>query len=387
MSEIAKMISGWGRVGVQDAMGGRLVEDKAVVVKALRPTTHQYVALDGLRGVAALGVVCLHISEYFRLGFIPFHAYLAVDFFFMLSGFVIAHAYERRFKSGLNVGGFLKIRLIRLYPMIFLGVSLGTLVLLVVSVSRGGVSPFVVLQAAAMNALLLPTPVMTYLRPWAFPVDSPLWSLAFELWINILYAALFRWLTSAWLACTLIAGAALVVWASIAHHGLNIGFSWSAYYLGGIRVLFPFVAGVLLARFLRGAGPRWAWAHFAFLPLALVLAAPAVFDGYYDALAVLLVFPMILAVAARATPHRMFDRLWRALGALSYPLYAIHYPFVLVLSNFAHAHRLHGAALYLAALGTLVWVVVLTALVLKFYDTPVRRFLARQGRTRPVIVT
>jgi peptidoglycan/LPS O-acetylase OafA/YrhL len=349
--------------------------------------TKHYLALDGLRGVAALAVVCLHATLFFRLGFIPYHAYLAVDFFFMLSGFVIAHAYDRRLAGGLSLGRFLTIRLIRLYPLVLLGIVLGTIALLAATRFTSGLSKAAVLQAAVTNALLLPSPAMLNIRPSAFPTDGPLWSLAFEIWINVLYALCFRFLGMKSLGVALIIGAVLTCWTALTYGGLNDGFVWSDFYLGGARVLFPFVAGVLLSRVMRHREDGTSWSHLAFLPLLVVLVAPRFFGGVYDALAVLVVFPVVLAVAADAPPRARLDAIWRWLGALSYPLYVLHYPFIVVLSNLAHQKHVTGVALDLAAGGTVVFVIVFASLALRLYDMPVRRFLsgglARRSRGWP----
>ena len=84
--------------------------------------------VNGLRGVAALMVILYHIFEGFATS--PTdqrfnHGYLAVDFFFVLSGFVIGYAYDDRWKAGFKTKGFFKRRLIRLHPMIVLGFVLG----------------------------------------------------------------------------------------------------------------------------------------------------------------------------------------------------------------------------------------------------------------------
>jgi peptidoglycan/LPS O-acetylase OafA/YrhL len=89
-------------------------------VDALRGTPHQFATLDGLRGVAAIAVTSLHFR--FELGkFLLPHSYLAVDFFFVLSGFVLAYAYEDRLSEGMKPIQFLRLRVIRLYPLYLIG--------------------------------------------------------------------------------------------------------------------------------------------------------------------------------------------------------------------------------------------------------------------------
>jgi peptidoglycan/LPS O-acetylase OafA/YrhL len=347
---------------------------------AKRAETRHYPALDGLRGVAALAVVAYHAALYFQLRYVPPHAYLAVDFFFMLSGYVIAYAYDSRLARNMGVPRFLLIRLIRLYPLALLGICLGSAALLARARMDPALQVRAVLEAAAANAMMLPATALLKFRTLAFPTDSPLWSLAFEIWINLVYALLFRGLTRLVLTIILIIGAGLLLWASLAHGGLNIGFYFNDLYLGGIRVVFPFVAGILLQRVLFGGRQFKSnrLAHASLLPLLLVLAGPYTSSGLYDAVAVLIFFPAILYLGALAPAAAKLDRIWSALGALSYPLYVLHFPMVVVASNLAHQHHLRGPLLYLAACGTFAAAIVVSIAAYNIYDLPVRRFLTKR---------
>lgn len=336
--------------------------------------TRHYLALDGLRGIAALAVVLLHTTEYFRLPVQPGHAYLAVDFFFMLSGFVIAHAYESRLSLGMGVGRFLAVRLIRLQPLALLGVALGTSAYLL----NGGPRVTSVLLAAAANALLLPSPFLLSLRPWAFPLDTPLWSLAFEIWINLLYAVSFRILTRRTLGFGLALGAGLVLAVSLAHGGLNVGFAWRDFQLGSVRVLYPFVMGVMLSRYTHTGAGGATWAHALCVPLLLILFAPAFGGGWYDAVVVLLLFPALLLAAARAPASKHLDPIWQRLGLLSYPIYVLNYPFVVVVSNLLKSAHASLGACWVGAMATILLVVVFAALAERFYDAPVRAWVSRR---------
>jgi len=342
--------------------------------------TRHYPALDGLRGVAALAVVAYHISLYFQLAYVPSHAYLAVDFFFMLSGYVIAYAYDSRLAQNMTVRGFMLVRLVRLYPLAFLGILVGIISLLIATRMTAGLHIKAVLEAGLANLFLLPTTALLNIRPLAFPANSPIWSLAFEIWINFLYALLFRVLTRLVLTVILVVGGFLVVWAALAHDGLNIGFYFATLYFGGVRVLFPFVAGVLLRRALFDgrlrSHPTHA-GHAAFLLLIIVLFGPTFDNGAYDAAAVVIAFPIILYLGTLSPVSIRLDRIWSWLGNLSYPLYVLHFPFVVVLSNLAHHRHFHGVKLYLAAIGTFGAVVALSVAVFYIYDVPARRFLTK----------
>ncbi|HQT72637.1 MAG TPA: acyltransferase [Acidiphilium sp.] len=348
-------------------------------------TTH-YLVLDGMRGIAAVTVLAFHITEYFRLPFKPVHGYLAVDFFFMLSGFVIAHAYDRQLRGGMGFPDFLRLRLIRLYPLAGLGVLLGTAGYLVAASAPGGPDAGAVLQATLANALLLPTRSLLGFRPWAFPLDTPLWSLSIELLINILYALYFRWLTRASLLATCVFGAVLMGATALHYHGLNAGYRWIDLWAAAARVVFPFTAGLLMRRALRpsmAAAPgrlaRRGAAHATVPLLLLLLAAPLPMEAWFDIAAVLLAFPALVAAGAFATPSRRLDPIWKWLGALSYPLYVLHYPLVAGLANLTkhHLHRFAPEMALFAALASigLAWAAG------RFYDVPLRRWLTGAGRT------
>ena len=96
---------------------------------AFADTKPHYNILNGYRGVAAITVVCFHLFEAFATSHLDQkinHGYLAVDFFFLLSGFVIGYAYDDRWKT-MTVKSFLKRRLIRLHPMVIMGALIGAI--------------------------------------------------------------------------------------------------------------------------------------------------------------------------------------------------------------------------------------------------------------------
>lgn len=120
---------------------------KNISSAAFSDTKPHYELLDGLRGVAALLVVFYHIFE--GLSFaaggtlitVINHGYLAVDFFFILSGFVIGYAYDDRLGKSMSLGNFFKRRLIRLHPMIVMGSCAGCDILSVARLGAMGRHP------------------------------------------------------------------------------------------------------------------------------------------------------------------------------------------------------------------------------------------------------
>jgi peptidoglycan/LPS O-acetylase OafA/YrhL len=93
------------------------------------PQVRAFPAMDGIRGIAAILVALFH----FRATFLHYDnnvigdGYLAVDLFFVLSGFVLAHAYEHRFARGMTTFEFMRARVIRLYPLYFVGLAIASM--------------------------------------------------------------------------------------------------------------------------------------------------------------------------------------------------------------------------------------------------------------------
>ena len=286
----------------------------------------RFATMDGLRGVAAIGVMLYHYT-YRRHGGGLSGGPFAVDVFFCLSGFVIAFAYGERLDGGLGFAAFARARLTRLYPMYALGLLLG-----LVNYAAGGAvnAPGLVALAFVSGALMLPT-----FAPFAigfgaestnavlFPFNPPAWSLSDELLCNALFA-FFRprgWRLAATLAVAL---AAFIATGWVA--GAPAGWGRDNWWAGPPRALFSFYAGVALCDLWR-AGRLDFPLKAPWLPLAAV--AIAMFcptrPAWFLPLAVLL-GPASVALAieapASAATRRVFDRL----GALSYPLYAIHVP-------------------------------------------------------------
>ena len=364
----------------------------------MTPQASYFPLLDALRGMAALVVVLRH-TGYLWGGLVLPHSYLAVDLFFLLSGVVVANAYEHRLRAGLTVARFSLIRLIRIYPLYALGSMLG---LAPVLAALAGLAPQPVqgpLALALASALLL---LPDLAEPALFPLNPPAWSLFFELGANLVYAALLPhlgkrmlWLIVA--ACA--AGLALVLLADPGA-GLHGGYTPATLLTGGLRVGFGFFAGVLLwrahlgrnpARPVRAPGGR-AWQGAAgWLPVALaaalLLARPAApLAPWFDLGAVLLAFPALLYCAMQhgAMQGGLSARACAWLGALSYPLYVLHVPLArLVNGVLEKGLQVDVAASFpCAGLGFMALLLAACGLLERHVDAPLRRrLMARLART------
>ena len=345
--------------------------------------TRCYEALDGLRGVAAVGVVVYHVGTYAGAPALLPHGYTAVDFFFMLSGFVLAHAYSGRLPA-MAFGEFVRARLTRLLPLSVLGLALGTTWLVVrhAMLPANSVSNAGMLRAGVLNLFLIPD---FWSGPWpdrmTFPADPVLWSLSFELLVNLLWAGmLFRIATPS--LVRLCAGTAVALLLAVWWHGdMDMGVVPSTWPGGAIRTVFGFFSGVLLWRFRPEVRPSRAR---VWLSVALLVGAMALPDRHGPAgiAIVVLVVPAVVWLAA-STSYRSERPVFRILGDLSYPLYIIQIPAFAVfcgLLKASHAGNPKSAWTY-----AIVPPLMAAALALdRVYDRPIRRMIARRtARTGP----
>jgi peptidoglycan/LPS O-acetylase OafA/YrhL len=284
-----------------------------------------FVVLDRLRGVAALLVLVDH-AGCILLGrdLVPRNL-LAVQFFFMLSGFVVACGYEARMQAGMSAHHFLLRRAIRLYPLIFLGVAVGTGALLVTNPAFARSPDAFLTVLLAFVCWPAPEAGFSFGR---FPVNPPEWSLFFELAANLGFATVLPWLRRR--AVTLLA-----IGASVLYAALTIKY-WPGsmpFWCEGIGAAGAFSTGIALWRrhqdvaFLYQAPrPVLAWPVLA-LVFTAVCMAPLPLGPFVSPLAGLALFPaIILAGAAHGRSKGKPD----LLGALSYPIYILHWPVVLL---------------------------------------------------------
>lgn len=367
---------------------------------AFADTKPHYQILDGLRGVAALMVIWYHVFEGFATS--PFdqrfnHGYLAVDFFFVLSGFVIGYAYDDRWKSTMTPRNFFRRRLIRLHPMIVLGAILGAVAFIAQGSEKWDGTPVslsMVLLALLFNLFLVPA------LPGAgaevrgngemYPLNGPAWSLFFEYIGNILYALFLRRLSTKMLtAVVALSGAGLVSFAvfNLSGYGhLGVGWTLADNNLPGgmLRLLFSFSAGLLISRTFKPANIKGAFWICA-LAIILLLSMPYVggenrmwMNGVYDAVCIIMVFPILVYVGASGkTKSKISLRITKFLGDISYPLYIVHYPSMYLFYAWLWRNGYTFSQTWHVALALFFGNIVLAYLCLKFYDEPVRKYLTK----------
>jgi peptidoglycan/LPS O-acetylase OafA/YrhL len=362
-------------------------------------TKSHYAILDGLRGVAAVIVVAFHIFETFtggnHLKQIINHGYLAVDFFFVLSGFVIGYAYDDRWEK-MTLGDFFKRRLIRLHPMIIMGMIIGAIGFYFSA--SGAVFPGIskvpaweMLLVMLIGFTLLPIPTSMDIRGWGemHPLNGPAWSLFFEYVANILYALFIRKFSNKALSVLVfLAGCALIHLATTSPNGDVIG-GWSLDLaqgrIGITRLMYPFFAGLLLSRICTPGRIKHAFLWCSLIVIA-VLSFPRVggsehlwMNGLYDSLSIIFIFPLVVFMGASGEVNGKFaSKICKFFGDISYPIYIIHYPLIYIFTAWVVDNNVPIADAWPTGLLVLFASIAIAYACLKFYDIPVRKWLAKR---------
>ena len=327
-----------------------------------------FVALDGLRGIAAIIVAVEHASGIFGVR-MP-EAYLAVDFFFMLSGFVLARAYDEQLRKGMSARDFIMRRLIRLYPLYGLGV-LGSFGLALYQCWQSGAGSAALLVDFGTAILFLPSP----LSPNLYPLNDPAWSLLFELLVNFWFGVIGRYLNGFLLWSTVVVCAVLLVILVFLEGTLNFGALWRQFPGGCARVGFAFFTGVLLYRIWLTTPSRLRLpvpVVGAALLALLVLPIPHGYDALYASIVALGIFPLFIWIAASSPAPGIAGRACAWLGAISYGVYMLHMPIWHAAFAFGVPPTLsHGLLLLMAML-------IMSDLATRYFERPLRRGLAQR---------
>lgn len=367
-------------------------------------TKPHYHLLDGLRGVAALMVIWYHVFEgYAFAGGTTIdtfnHGYLAVDFFFILSGFVIGYAYDDRWGKNFTMKDFIKRRLIRLHPMVIMGAVVGAITFYIQgSVQWDGTHIGISMVMLSLLCTIFFIPAMPGVgyevrgNGEMFPLNGPCWSLFFEYIGNILYALFIRRLSNKALTIVVVLlGVALASFAifNVSGYG-NIGVGWTldgVNFIGGLlRMLFPFSMGMLLSRNFKPMKLRGAFWICTLVMIAL-FAVPYLkgtesicTNGIYEAFCIIIAFPILLWIGASGTTtDKKSTQICKFLGDISYPIYVIHYPFMYLFYAWLIKNQLFTLGeTWQVALCVYAWNILFAYLCLKLYDEPVRKYLAKR---------
>ena len=356
--------------------------------------TH-YEVLDGLRGTAALAIIVFHIFEMLvpdiQHNPMP-HAFLAADFFFALSGFVLGYAYDDRLsptappKIALSFWQFAKRRLIRLHPVVIVATTWGLVGYLIdpfvgdkqtvgVAISAGQLA-----LIFGLSLFLLPAPSLPNEFGETHGINGPAWTLFQEYIANVLYALWGARMTRGVHIGLCVLAAAALAWTANHFGDLGHGWSWKELWVAPVRMACPFLMGLLVYRLnLKVTIPQPFAVLSVVLVLVLILPLMGYWNGLFEAACVTFLFPLILVAGAGVTAESgAMGRLCRFIGQLSYPVYIIHYPLIYIFGHWVWSAHPDNTQIVPVALGLYATEIALATVLLYAYDLPVRAWLTRK---------
>jgi peptidoglycan/LPS O-acetylase OafA/YrhL len=368
-------------------------------------TKRSFVTLDGLRGIAALAVVTRHAPAYFASVSIYvtsdagtpvgpfFESYLAVDFFFVLSGFVLAHAYGRRFREGLTAVQFMTLRLIRLYPLYLLALAISAL-LGWRQLAHGETTYIAFFKNFSTELFFLPSPSLDDTSA-LFPLNVPAWSLFFELLANLGFGLVGVRLSNIKLfVIVLLAGLALSGAVAVGLFGFGAlregsmadGYQWRSFGAGCLRVIYSFFAGVLVYRLWCLSRPT-----FKVPPLAVVLLLIAILVAHpplnyqtaFDLIVTIAIFPIIIWLGAGCVANNPIASIFAWLGLTSYAVYVLQSP--LYYLTLRASSKMWGDTSNFGLTYGIIFVafVFVVAMIFdRYFDSPVRSVLTAHFASR-----
>jgi peptidoglycan/LPS O-acetylase OafA/YrhL len=303
--------------------------------------------LEALRGLCALIVVFGHAATLTNSALLFIRMHLAVDLFFMLSGYVMARSYENKLQSGMRTDAFLRARIVRLWPTMTVGVFLGFIMV------ASWANPLATVGVLLCNLLFIP---LVSGDNHVFPVVPVTWSIFFELFANVVHATILRRLPVPALAAIVLASATLLI---ARQHAPNPGVIGDEFLLGFPRVVYAYGGGVILWRVLRDRPIFPVWPALSGLLGFMAFTHFHLQGVVIDWVFIFGLAPMCIVLGLGSVPFKGFFRL---LGALSFPLYAVHGPILSFMAS-----RGFGMA---ASMASAIVVAFLTMRVLPMVGMP-----------------
>ncbi len=342
-------------------------------------TRKHFIILDGLRGIAALAVVVFHFMEWvfsdFSKNFIG-HGYLAVDFFFCLSGFVIAYAYDGKIQK-LGMIEFFKARLIRLHPLVVLGSVLGLLAFFLDPFSSEanayGIGALILLFLSSL--LMIPAPMMEERAFNLFGFNAPSWSLFWEYIANIFYALILSRINRAILIVLLVLAAGTL--SVVAYRAGNLLGGWAGnnFWDGGARVFYSFLAGILIFRYNLIIRNKFGFIALGILLMLAFVMPVLTWSWLAELLVALIYFPLLVSLGAGSTVSPRLKAVCEFSGNISYPLYMTHYWAIWIFGHYYTSVKPSMREVTYVIIGGVLFLILFAYLAMRFFDIPVRRYL------------
>ena len=369
----------------------------------------RFEGLDGLRGVAAITVVIFHIFEIFSgdpAHQIINHGYLAVDFFYALSGFVISYAYDDRWNK-MSLWDFYKRRLIRLHPLVIAGTFVGVCYYFFgecdIFPNIENVKPYAFFVTILLNILMIPTPKNFDIRGWGTTnaFDDTTWTLTYEYLINILYSLIIRRLNNVIISILTFLSAFLTINLTLNFDLFNVfknrdfrkytvigGWEISSceIYIAFARLLYPFFSGYLISRLKLKIQLSYSFIICSII-LSIFLCCPRIIDeskwitnGIYETIVIIIIFPIILMIGAGDTEqNQTIINICKFLGDFSYPLYITHIPLIYCLYAWYYFHKNDPKFNTICVcVGSFLIMIFNAYALIKLYDEPIRKWLSEK---------
>jgi peptidoglycan/LPS O-acetylase OafA/YrhL len=370
----------------------------------------RYEVLDGMRGIAAITVMLYHYSKHLDHPIFG-GAGTAVDLFFILSGFVISYSYGARLQNGMSYFEYAMKRLIRIYPMFIIGVILGVPVLYVLA--RAGLATTPVRSIAGglfYNSAFMPdfNSFQVYNMGASdgtlgeiFPTNPPAWSLFFEMIASFAFPFLYNLKQKNLIRIIVVSFLVYVILSLVNallnyQYWFNLDGGWGLRnFLNGFpRVFFGFSFGILLHSLaddkrlakLRNLGGRFiTHPYIVYLLLIVIFAIPKMVKGMYPAFVIAVAAPFLVYIGSTLPcKGNVNTKIARFLGWISFPIYCLHFPIGLAVFFFAEKS---GYSKNFAALVSIGLTFLVSIVVTKLYEEPVRRYFSKRlsGVLRPPV--
>jgi peptidoglycan/LPS O-acetylase OafA/YrhL len=333
--------------------------------------------LDIARIVAAIVILFHHLVPLLGVTQGVPHGYLAVDLFFMISGFVVQARYGTHLANGLPASEFIRQRMQRLWPLLVLAglvSSIETFARLMFGSSLAKVGMLDIGWSALSSFAALPSPVSVQMGHGNWPLNPPLWSLFYELLVGVAFAP---WILRArtWLLCivTSMAGGALA-FIVVQYGHANGGVFLVDATLAAARMLFGFGMGALVSRFVLQATKLWTLGFPIATGIVIgALLVPAWESIPTDLIAILAALPSLVWLLTKV-PDRLDGIASRLAGELAYAIYVLHWPLLFLLRNVAR----HLQWMTLDSIGSCLvlgaCILLLSVLAVVGFERPVRRW-------------
>lgn len=342
-------------------------------------TKQHFEILDGLRGVAALAVVTFHFMEWVYAdpskNFIG-HGFLAVDFFFCLSGFVIGYAYDDRVAK-MGVVQFFISRIIRLHPLVISGSVLGLMAFLFDPF--GGhpelYSTGKIFLTFVCSLFLIPLPIIEDRGFNLFSFNAPAWSLFWEYVANIVYAFVLYRIKGLLLKILTVLAAFVICFVAYRSGNLLGGWSGPTFWDGCARISYSFLAGLLIYRSNWIIKNRIGFIGLSALLLLAFITPSSTWNWLSEPLIVLLYFPLLISLGAGTQLAPALKKVCKFSGKISYPLYMTHYAVLWMFGNYYLSQKPGTMQLTFIVITATILLIAAAYLVMIAYDIPLRKYL------------